>query len=40
MFGWLGAPREKDVKVNIISPATEVHIRKARPCLILAIDDA
>ncbi|KAF9451823.1 scavenger mRNA decapping enzyme, partial [Macrolepiota fuliginosa MF-IS2] len=28
MFGWLGPGRERDVKINIICPATEVHIRK------------
>jgi hypothetical protein len=28
MFGWFGDSRDKDVKINIIAPATEVHIRK------------
>ncbi|KAF7768343.1 hypothetical protein Agabi119p4_7586 [Agaricus bisporus var. burnettii] len=28
MFGWLGPCRERDVKINIICPATEVHVRK------------
>ncbi|KXN83364.1 m7GpppX diphosphatase [Leucoagaricus sp. SymC.cos] len=28
MFGWLGPGREGDVKINVICPATEVHIRK------------
>ncbi|KAF5348544.1 hypothetical protein D9756_009582 [Leucocoprinus leucothites] len=28
MFGWLGPGRERDLKINIICPATEVHIRK------------
>ncbi|KAF8957286.1 HIT-like domain-containing protein [Flammula alnicola] len=28
LFGWLGEDRERDVKINVICPATEVHIRK------------
>lgn len=28
MFGWLGPGREQDLKINIICPATDVHIRK------------
>ncbi|KAG6872369.1 hypothetical protein C0995_010288 [Termitomyces sp. Mi166 len=28
LFGWLGEKRESDVKINIVCPATEVHIRK------------
>ncbi|PPQ71038.1 hypothetical protein CVT24_011919 [Panaeolus cyanescens] len=28
MFAWLGEDRERDVKINVICPATEVHIRK------------
>ncbi|KAG6810241.1 hypothetical protein H0H92_012763 [Tricholoma furcatifolium] len=27
-FGWLGEKRDRDIKINIICPATEVHIRK------------
>ncbi|KAF8168212.1 scavenger mRNA decapping enzyme [Crassisporium funariophilum] len=27
-FGWLADDRERDVKINIICPATDVHIRK------------
>lgn len=27
-FGWLGDNRESDLKINVICPATEVHIRK------------
>ena len=30
MFGWLAtSPDSPDVKINILHPATEVHIRKA-----------
>ncbi|KAJ3505420.1 hypothetical protein NLJ89_g7426 [Agrocybe chaxingu] len=28
LFGWLKEERERDVKINVICPATEVHIRK------------
>ncbi|KAF8074074.1 scavenger mRNA decapping enzyme [Lyophyllum atratum] len=28
LFGWLGEERERDIKINVICPATEVHIRK------------
>ncbi|KAG5349937.1 hypothetical protein C0989_001194 [Termitomyces sp. Mn162] len=28
LFGWLGEERERDIKINIVCPATEVHIRK------------
>ncbi|TFK44174.1 scavenger mRNA decapping enzyme [Crucibulum laeve] len=28
LFGWLGENRECDLKINVICPATEVHIRK------------
>ncbi|KAF9525497.1 scavenger mRNA decapping enzyme [Crepidotus variabilis] len=28
LFAWLGEDRERDLKINIICPATEVHIRK------------
>jgi len=28
LFGWLADARDRDVKINIICPATEVHIRK------------
>jgi len=28
LFGWLGEKRERDVKINVICPATEVHVRK------------
>ncbi|KAF9478190.1 mRNA decapping enzyme [Pholiota conissans] len=28
LFGWLGEDRERDIKINIICPATDVHIRK------------
>ncbi|KIM43029.1 hypothetical protein M413DRAFT_18208 [Hebeloma cylindrosporum] len=28
LFGWLGEDRERDVKINVICPATDVHIRK------------
>jgi m7GpppX diphosphatase len=35
LFGWLGDERERDVKINIICPATEVHVRKV--CIIDAI---
>jgi m7GpppX diphosphatase len=28
LFGWLGDERERDVKINVICPATEVHVRK------------
>ncbi|KAG5638862.1 hypothetical protein H0H81_009415 [Sphagnurus paluster] len=28
LFGWLGEERERDIKINIICPATQVHIRK------------
>jgi hypothetical protein len=28
LFGWFGDERDRDVKINIICPATEVHIRK------------
>ena len=28
LFGWLGENREWDVKINVICPATEVHVRK------------
>ncbi|KAF8994468.1 HIT-like domain-containing protein [Cyathus striatus] len=27
-FAWLGEERERDVKINIVCPATDVHIRK------------
>ena len=34
MLGWLGNPEaaalDADVKITIISPATDVHVRKAR----------
>ena len=30
LFGWLTDERDRDVKINIICPATEVHIRKVR----------
>jgi m7GpppX diphosphatase len=28
LFGWFADERDRDVKINIICPATEVHIRK------------
>ncbi|GLB38749.1 putative scavenger mRNA decapping enzyme (DcpS) N-terminal [Lyophyllum shimeji] len=28
LFGWLGEERERDIKINVICPATQVHIRK------------
>ena len=28
LFGWFGDDRERDIKINIICPATEIHIRK------------
>ncbi|KAG6876798.1 hypothetical protein C0993_000385 [Termitomyces sp. T159_Od127] len=28
LFGWLGEDRERDVKINVVCPATEIHIRK------------
>jgi len=28
MFGWFGENRERDIKINIICPATDVHIKK------------
>ncbi|TEB20126.1 HIT-like protein [Coprinellus micaceus] len=28
LFGWFGEERERDVKINVICPATETHIRK------------
>jgi len=28
MFGWLGPGREWDVKINIVCPATDVHVKK------------
>ncbi|KAJ2913375.1 hypothetical protein MD484_g7044, partial [Candolleomyces efflorescens] len=28
LFGWFGDKRERDVKINVICPATETHIRK------------
>ncbi|KAF8810783.1 scavenger mRNA decapping enzyme [Phlegmacium glaucopus] len=28
LFGWFGDTRERDVKINIICPATDVHVRK------------
>ena len=28
LFGWLREDRERDVKINIICPATDVHVRK------------
>ncbi|KDR82510.1 hypothetical protein GALMADRAFT_826736 [Galerina marginata CBS 339.88] len=30
LFAWLGKERERDVKLNVICPATDVHIRKYR----------
>lgn len=32
MFGWLSPSQDRpDVKINVICPATDVHIRKVRP---------
>ncbi|KAF8625911.1 hypothetical protein AX17_006637 [Amanita inopinata Kibby_2008] len=28
LFGWLGENRERDLKINVICPATDVHVRK------------
>lgn len=28
LYGWLGEERERDVKINVVCPATEVHVRK------------
>ncbi|KAF9054889.1 scavenger mRNA decapping enzyme [Panaeolus papilionaceus] len=28
LFAWLGEDRERDIKINVVCPATEVHIRK------------
>ncbi|PFH45423.1 hypothetical protein AMATHDRAFT_71698 [Amanita thiersii Skay4041] len=28
LFGWLGETRERDVKINVICPATDIHVRK------------
>jgi len=28
LFGWLGNKREEDIKISIVCPATDVHIRK------------
>ncbi|KAF5377947.1 hypothetical protein D9615_006755 [Tricholomella constricta] len=28
LFGWLGEDRERDIKINVICPATDIHIRK------------
>ncbi|KAF8228052.1 HIT-like protein [Tricholoma matsutake] len=28
LFGWLGDDRGRDIKINVIYPATEVHVRK------------
>lgn len=28
LFGWLGEGRESDLKINVICPATDVHVRK------------
>jgi m7GpppX diphosphatase len=39
MFGWLGPGREGDVKINIICPATEVHIRKVGVTIFFWIAD-
>ena len=28
LFGWFGNTRERDLKINVICPATDVHVRK------------
>ena len=28
LFGWFGNTRERDIKINVICPATDVHVRK------------
>ena len=33
LFGWFGDTRERDLKINVICPATDVHVRKVNSLL-------